>query len=201
MLAIGGWGGSKYFSPAVATNANRTAFAKAVMGVVSKYSLDGIVFEYAILTTSFHIFIYSSVHSWEYPAKQGIGCNVVSPNDSANFLLFLQRLRAQDGAKEITISAVVSIAPFVGPGGTPMSDVSGFDKVLDYIGSPSPTSLSNFTVCLTTSPRDLELRCLGILERHRRTQRAFEGLMRGTSKSARIRCVGREGLDHRGLPG
>ena len=58
MLGIGGWGGSKYFSPSVATDANRTAFAKAVMGVVSQYSLDGIVFEYAILELSYlHLLI------------------------------------------------------------------------------------------------------------------------------------------------
>jgi len=115
MLAIGGWGGSKYFSPAVATEANRTAFAKAIMGVVSQYGLDGIEFD------------------WEYPAKQGIGCNVIAPNDSDNFLLFLQTLRDQDCAQDITISAAVSIVPFIGLDGTPMKDVSAFDKVLDYI--------------------------------------------------------------------
>ena len=60
MLAVGGWGGSKYFSSAVATEANRTAFAKAIMGAVSQYGLDGIEFEYALLALSFHIFIYSS---------------------------------------------------------------------------------------------------------------------------------------------
>jgi chitinase len=30
MLSIGGWGGSQYFSSAVATDANRTAFANAI---------------------------------------------------------------------------------------------------------------------------------------------------------------------------
>ena len=109
MLAIGGWGGSKYFSPAVATDANRTVFAKAVMGVVSQYGLDGIEFKYALLALSFHVFIYSWIHSWEYPAKQGIGCNVISTNDSTNFLLFLQTLRAQDCAQGLTISAAVSV--------------------------------------------------------------------------------------------
>ena len=62
MLAIGGWGGSKYFSPAVTTDANRTAFAKAVMGVVSQYGLDGIEFEYALLALSFQIFKFSFTH-------------------------------------------------------------------------------------------------------------------------------------------
>jgi chitinase len=80
------------------------------------------------------------MHSWEFPAKQGIGSNIVSTNDTANFLLFLQTLRAQDGAQNMRITAAVSIVPFVGPDGTPLTDVSGFAKVLDYLGSPSPTS-------------------------------------------------------------
>jgi len=129
MLSVGGWGGSRYFSSAVATDASRTAFAKAVMKLVSDYHLDGVEFD------------------WEYPGKQGIGCNVVSPDDTANFLLFLQTLRCQDGADNLIFSAAVSILPFVGADGKPLSDVSGFAKVLNYIeimnydvwGSWSPT--------------------------------------------------------------
>ena len=128
MLAIGGWGGSKYFSPAVATDANRTVFAKAVMGVVSQYRLDGIEFVYALLASSFHNFIYSWIHSWEYPAKQGIGCNVISTNDGANFLLFLQILRAQDCAQDLTISAAVSIH-------CPHASVFALDKLLHKLKS------------------------------------------------------------------
>jgi chitinase len=73
--------------------------------------------------------------SWEYPSKQGIGCNTMSTNDSANFLTFLQTLRSQNGAQDLIISAAVSITPFAGPAGTPMTDVSAFAKALDYIGS------------------------------------------------------------------
>jgi hypothetical protein len=110
------------------------------------------------------------IHSWEYPAKQGIGCNIVSTNDSANFLSFLQTLRAQDGAQNLTVTAAVSITPFIGPDGTPMSDVSGFAKVLDSIGSPSPTFLFCLShLCLTLSLRDYELRYLGFLGFHRWT--------------------------------
>ncbi|KAI0053163.1 glycoside hydrolase family 18 protein [Auriscalpium vulgare] len=115
ILSIGGWTGSQYFSPAVATAANRTAFAQAVMAVVKQYSLDGIEFD------------------WEYPSKQGIGCNMLSSSDSSNFLSFLQTLRSQDGAQNLVLSAAVSVTPFVGPDGTPLSDVSGFASVLDYI--------------------------------------------------------------------
>ncbi|KAI9458902.1 chitinase [Lactarius psammicola] len=81
----------------------------------SAYNLDGVGFD------------------WEYPNKQGIGCNLLSADDSANFLSFLQTLRNQDGAKDLIISAAVSITPFVGPDGNPMTDVSEFAKVLNYI--------------------------------------------------------------------
>ncbi|KAI9452735.1 glycoside hydrolase family 18 protein [Russula earlei] len=115
MLSVGGWGGSQYFSSAVATDANRTAFAQAVLAAVSQYNLDGIEFD------------------WEYPNKQGMGCNVVSANDTANFLSFLQTLRGMNGAKNITLSAAVSVLPFIGPDGNPVSDVTGFANVLDHI--------------------------------------------------------------------
>ncbi|KAJ8473778.1 hypothetical protein ONZ51_g7655 [Trametes cubensis] len=115
MLTIGGWTGSQYFSSAVATDANRTAFVNTVLGLVSKYNLDGLDFD------------------WEYPNKQGMGCNLISDDDSQNFLSFLQALRAEPAAQNLTLSAAVGITPFNGPDGTPMSDVSDFAKVLDYV--------------------------------------------------------------------
>lgn len=75
-----------------------------------------------------------SHYSWEYPGQQGAGSNTVSPDDSVNFLSFLQALRQQPRGKNITISVAVSLAPFMGSDGNPMSDVSDFAEVLDYIG-------------------------------------------------------------------
>ncbi len=46
ILTVGGWTGSRYFSSAVASAENRTAFSEAVMKVVQEYELDGIDFEY-----------------------------------------------------------------------------------------------------------------------------------------------------------
>jgi chitinase len=63
----------------------------------------------------------------------------VSANDSANFLSFLTTLRSQQGAQKLIISAAVSLTPFVDSNGTPMTDVSAFAKVLNYIGSPFPS--------------------------------------------------------------
>ncbi|EMD34757.1 glycoside hydrolase family 18 protein [Gelatoporia subvermispora B] len=115
MLTIGGWSGSQYFSTNVATAANRTAFVNAVMGLVSQYNLDGIDFD------------------WEYPGKQGLGCNTISGDDSQNFLSFLQALRAAPGGQNLTISAAVGLAPFQGPDSAPMTNVSAFADVLDFI--------------------------------------------------------------------
>lgn len=45
ILSVGGWSGSQFFSSAVATDANRTAFAEAILNVVGTYNLDGLEFE------------------------------------------------------------------------------------------------------------------------------------------------------------
>ncbi|OAX39728.1 glycoside hydrolase family 18 protein [Rhizopogon vinicolor AM-OR11-026] len=114
-IAIGGWGGSIYFSSSVATAENRTMFAKTIIDFVNKYDLDGVNFD------------------WEYPNHQGIGCNTISSDDTANFLSLLQVLRQDSKGDSITISAAVSISPFVDSNGNPSTDVSGFAKVLDYV--------------------------------------------------------------------
>ncbi|KAG2122829.1 glycoside hydrolase family 18 protein [Suillus cothurnatus] len=112
-IAIGGWGGSIYFSSNVATAENRTAFVRTVINFVRQYNLDGVNFD------------------WEYPDKQGIGCNIISSDDTANFLSFLQQLREE--RSNLTISAAVSLTPFRDSSGSPSTDVSAFAKVLDYV--------------------------------------------------------------------
>ncbi|KAF8999063.1 glycoside hydrolase [Cyathus striatus] len=114
LVSIGGWTGSLFFSTNVATSDNRTAFVKTISDFATKWQLDGIDFD------------------WEYPNKQGIGCNQISPDDSANFLLLLQELRQTVGPN-FTLTAAVGITPWNGPDGTPMTDVSGFADVLDNI--------------------------------------------------------------------
>lgn len=71
--------------------------------------------------------------SWEYPGFQGIGCNEISPNDTANFLTFLQELRQEPAAKDILLTAATPISPWKDADGNPSADVSGFAKVLDFI--------------------------------------------------------------------
>ena len=73
LLSIGGWTGSIYYSTAVGNAENRTAFVKAVVGMVQKYNLDGIDFEYIsfCITLLTSINLISSHHlvqlgiSWE----------------------------------------------------------------------------------------------------------------------------------------
>jgi chitinase len=60
----------------------------------------------------------------------------MSPSDSANFLLFLQELKLDPVGSKLIISAAVSITPFTGSDGKPMSDVSAFADSLDWIGVP-----------------------------------------------------------------
>ncbi|EPQ57125.1 chitinase [Gloeophyllum trabeum ATCC 11539] len=114
-VAIGGWTGSRFFSSAVATPANRTAFTKTILTLAQTYQLDGIDFD------------------WESPVNQGIGCNLVSPHDTANFLALLRELRAHPLGRALTITAATGINPFAGPDGDPLTDVRAFTDVLDYI--------------------------------------------------------------------
>ncbi|KAJ3893612.1 glycoside hydrolase family 18 protein [Lentinula edodes] len=128
ILSIGGWSGSMYFSNAMATSQNRTAFVATVLDLVEKYDVDGIEFD------------------WEYPGKQGIGCNTVSSSDSENFLSFLQELRQDPQGAQLILAAAVSITPWIGSSGEPMSDVSVFAEVLDHI------SIMNYDIWGSWSP-------------------------------------------------
>lgn len=131
LLTVGGWTGSRYFSTAVASAESRTAFANAVLQLVDEYKLDGVDFEYVCLLS--YRFRSDEAGSWEYPNKQGMGCNVISDQDTPNFLAFLQELRSTDAGKNMTVTAASSIVPFASPDGTPSADVSPFAEVLDYV--------------------------------------------------------------------
>ncbi|KAL0956895.1 hypothetical protein HGRIS_003001 [Hohenbuehelia grisea] len=114
-LSIGGWAGSRFFSTSVGSPNNRTAFVKAIVDLAKQYKLDGIDFD------------------WEYPGRQGIGCNVVSANDTTNFLSFLQQLRQDPTGSNLVLSAATAVTPFLDASGHPSSDVSAFASVLDHI--------------------------------------------------------------------
>jgi chitinase len=57
----------------------------------------------------------------------------MNKDDTANFLSFLQELRQDPLGSNLILSAATDIVPFTGSDGNPLSDVSGFAKVLDYM--------------------------------------------------------------------
>ncbi|KAI0375555.1 glycoside hydrolase [Pilatotrama ljubarskyi] len=113
-LSVGGWTGSRYFSPAAASAQNRATLASNILALYTQHGLDGIDLD------------------WEYPAQDGNAGNLVSADDGAQFLAFLQVLRATlpDGA---VITAATQTVPFAGPDGAPMRDVAAFAEVLDWV--------------------------------------------------------------------
>lgn len=113
-LSIGGWTGSTYFSTIMASSDNRATFISNILTAYNSYNLDGIDID------------------WEYPGVQGAGSNAVSSSDSANFLVFLQELRAALPTGAL-ISNAVQVWPYADANGNPMTDVSGFAAVIDYI--------------------------------------------------------------------
>ncbi|KAJ9102944.1 hypothetical protein QFC19_004500 [Naganishia cerealis] len=113
-LSVGGWTGSVYFSPAVATEANRQTLAQAMLSMYNKFNLDGIDID------------------WEYPGVMGADTNIVSSDDSANYLTFLKLLRKTLPPTAI-LSAATQVWPFAGSNGAPLADVSEFAKLLDWV--------------------------------------------------------------------
>jgi len=114
-ISIGGWTGSRYMSTAVGSAKNRTVFVKTLSDFVNKYKFDGIEFD------------------WEYPGKQAIGCNIVSPQDTANFLLLLTQLRKFKATSGLILTVAAPGTPFVNSTGLPSTSISGFARELDYI--------------------------------------------------------------------
>ncbi|KAI9296613.1 glycoside hydrolase, partial [Neoconidiobolus thromboides FSU 785] len=111
-ISIGGWTGSKYFSPMAADINKRKQFVANTVAFVNKFNLDGIDID------------------WEYPGRNGAEGNIVSPQDTANFLLLLKELRTALGNKLIT--AAVRAQPFDGPNG-PLNDVRAFVPLFDWL--------------------------------------------------------------------
>ncbi|TRM68200.1 glycoside hydrolase family 18 protein [Schizophyllum amplum] len=114
-ISIGGWTGSRFFSSAVATPENRTAFVKTVLDFAMEYELEAIDID------------------WEAPNNQGLGCNTINVNDTANLLAFLQELRADEFGATLEVSAATGISPFMDADGEPSANMSAFADVFDYV--------------------------------------------------------------------
>jgi chitinase len=75
----------------------------------------------------------SPAGSWEYPNASGIGCNTKDGADLANFLAFLQELRADSAGRKLIVTAAGSLMPWKDATGTAAKDLSAFAKVIDRI--------------------------------------------------------------------
>lgn len=94
------------------------------MGVSQHHSPKKRDVEIALLDSRLMIF--------RYPGGGGAAGNGGSPSDSTNYLTFLQNLRAALPSGAL-ISLATQVWPFAGSNGVPLSDVSGFAAVIDYI--------------------------------------------------------------------
>lgn len=118
LLSVGGWTGSKRFSPMVATADSRKNFIDWNLNFIEKYSTDGVDLD------------------WEYPGKQAAGCNEFADNDADNFLLLLKELRQALDTKypneHKEISMAVHVQPFI-KSGVPMTDLKAFVPYFDHV--------------------------------------------------------------------
>ncbi|KAF5012338.1 hypothetical protein FDECE_1565 [Fusarium decemcellulare] len=144
LISIGGWTGSRWFSTSFGSAKNRTAFVKTCLNLVKEHKLDGLDFD------------------WEYPNRQGLGCNAINKNDASNFLTFLEELRKQPEGKDLYLTAAGSLFPWNNASGVASTDLDGFANVLDYImimnydlyGAWSPTGGPNAPLSRTCDTRN-----------------------------------------------
>lgn len=113
-LSVGGWTGSAHFSPLVRSSHTRQTFINNIVAAIEKFQLDGVDLD------------------WEYPGAMGAAGNAVSGDDTDNFLVFCRELRAAVPEGSL-ITAATQVWPFYGNNGQPLSDVSGFAEIFDWI--------------------------------------------------------------------
>ncbi|KAI9301433.1 glycosyl hydrolases family 18-domain-containing protein [Cunninghamella echinulata] len=103
----------------VASSQQRQKFIQWHIDFIQKYKTDGIDID------------------WEYPSKQGAGCNEVNDLDTQHFLVLLKELRKSldktfpNDHKLVTMA--VHLLPFTNQHGVPSSDVSSFVPYFDFI--------------------------------------------------------------------
>ncbi|KAI7849592.1 glycoside hydrolase superfamily [Circinella umbellata] len=119
LISVGGWSGCLTFSSMAADLIQRKNFIKWNVDQINKYGTDGVDID------------------WEYPGRQGAGCNTFDvANDANNFLQLLKELRQAldgiQGSSKKEISFAAHVRPFVTPSGY-MTDVSAFSDIVDRI--------------------------------------------------------------------
>ncbi|CEP10788.1 hypothetical protein [Parasitella parasitica] len=95
LISVGGWTGSQTFSNMAKTAARRKAFIDWNIEQIKNFKTDGVDID------------------WEYPGRQGEGCNAFdSKNDVKNFLVLLKEMR-QALDKEFKTHKELTIAGYV----------------------------------------------------------------------------------------
>lgn len=130
--ALGGWGGSRYFSSLVATAENRTAYADSVIEFAKKYGFEGFDLD------------------WEYASIQGIGCNIISDEDVQNQQLFLKEIKNKWREGKLSMASSIAGIRDANYQRLPASDVSIAVEVLDKVRIMAYDVYGGFTK--TTGP-------------------------------------------------
>ncbi|OAA55438.1 chitinase [Cordyceps fumosorosea ARSEF 2679] len=118
VMSIGGWTGSNYFSLILKDATASANMIRNIIRYIQANNLDGVDLD------------------WEYPGRLGDNCNAFDPQaDSANYLVFLKKLRSQMdatfGARGKLLTLALRVEPFDGPSG-PLKDVSAYAAVVDF---------------------------------------------------------------------
>ncbi|MCI0689013.1 MAG: glycosyl hydrolase family 18 protein [Sporichthyaceae bacterium] len=94
-MSLGGWTWSRYFSNAALTSASLTAFAESCVDLFIRGNLPLLGGEPQGGPGS-GLGVFDGIDiDWEWPASEGNVGNVIRPEDKANFVLLLQRLRQE----------------------------------------------------------------------------------------------------------
>ncbi|KAJ2488452.1 hypothetical protein IWW37_004803 [Coemansia sp. RSA 2050] len=118
LVSLGGWTGSKHFSPILKDPKKRSHMIDEMTQWMQEFGLDGWDIDF------------------EYPGRQGNSCHRFDAReDTPNFLQFLKDLRrrldSEFGESTKLITVATHFQPFSGPQGS-MSDVSEFASYVDY---------------------------------------------------------------------
>ncbi|XP_037049722.1 chitinase A1-like [Bradysia coprophila] len=118
-LSVGGYTGSVHFSEMVSRIDRRLIFTTALTSLILQYDLDGIDIV------------------WQYPGRKSISCNPVDKaNDAKNLLILLREIRLAFNVAFLLSPKLLTLGVRVEPfdvNDTPMTDVSEFAKVVDFI--------------------------------------------------------------------
>ncbi|KAG4065974.1 hypothetical protein HA402_006692 [Bradysia odoriphaga] len=118
-LSVGGYTGSVHFSEMVSRIDRRLIFTTALTSLILQYDLDGIDIV------------------WQYIGRKSISCNPVDKaKDANNLLILLREIRLAFNVAFLLSSKLLTIGVRVEPfdvNDTPMTDVSEFVKVVDFI--------------------------------------------------------------------